>query len=143
MFDGRKARRFCGLQDFRRRCGARRLMIWSPLEDARAMFRQSCARPAIAFVILIAFPDIDPDWFYAAYVILGAQRNAKIVGILPGFPAAITSTWLFCRTLPAPGGLLGDLSPGVNVYSHLRFTSQSQPHRFPPCRSCHDHPAEG
>ena len=62
--------------------------VWGPiaydlvslLEDARRDVPPALAAAMIARY-LAAFPDIDPDKFAAAYAILGAQRNAKIVGI--------------------------------------------------------------
>ncbi|HTS93909.1 MAG TPA: phosphotransferase, partial [Stellaceae bacterium] len=71
----------CGLLDFQDAViGPSTYDLVSLLEDARRD-----VSPAIASAMLerylIAFPDLDRTRFSAAYAVLGAQRNAKIVGI--------------------------------------------------------------
>ncbi len=100
--DGRKGIAACGLLDFQD-------AVWGPvaydlvslLEDARRDVPPALATAMIARY-LGAFPEIDPDRFAAAYAILGAQRNAKIVGIFTrlsrrdnkhGYLPHIARTW--------------------------------------------------
>lgn len=100
--DGRKGVAACGLLDFQD-------AVWGPvaydlvslLEDARRDVPPALAA-AMTARYLAAFPDIDPDKFAAAYAVLGAQRNAKIVGIFTrlsrrdnkhGYLPHIARTW--------------------------------------------------
>lgn len=98
----RKGIAACGLLDFQD-------AVWGPvaydlvslLEDARRDVPPALAT-AMIDRYLSAFPDIDPERFAAAYAILGAQRNAKIVGIFTrlsrrdhkhGYLPHIARTW--------------------------------------------------
>lgn len=83
----------------------------SLLEDARRDVSPGLAEAMIAR-FLEARPDLDPDAFRAGYDTLGAQRNAKIVGIFarlcrrdgkPGYLDLIPRVWAhFQRDLSAP-----------------------------------------
>ncbi len=71
----------CGLLDFQDAVlGPAAYDLVSLLEDAR---RDVSPRVAAAMLerYLAAFPDLDRERFAAAYAVLGAQRNAKIIGI--------------------------------------------------------------
>ncbi len=71
----------CGLLDFQDAViGPRSYDLVSLLEDAR---RDLPADLAAAMLVryFAAFPELDPAAFRASYAILGAQRNAKIIGI--------------------------------------------------------------
>jgi aminoglycoside/choline kinase family phosphotransferase len=71
----------CGLLDFQDAVlGSPAYDLVSLLEDARRDVTSSVAA-AMLQRYLRAFPDIDEQEFRAAYASLGAQRNAKIVGI--------------------------------------------------------------
>jgi hypothetical protein len=71
----------CGLLDFQDAViGPVSYDLVSLLEDAR----RDLAPPLVAAMLsryLIAFPSLDTEAFKASYAILGAQRNAKIIGI--------------------------------------------------------------
>jgi aminoglycoside/choline kinase family phosphotransferase len=78
---GREGIQACGLLDFQDALiGSPAYDLVSLLEDARRD-----VTPAVAAEMLerylAAFPHIDPENFKAAYAVLGAQRNAKIIGI--------------------------------------------------------------
>jgi N-acetylmuramate 1-kinase len=78
---GRKGHARIGLLDFQdARLGPPAYDLVSLLEDAR---RDVPPELAIAMVdrYLAARPDLDPQAFRAAYALLGAQRNAKILGL--------------------------------------------------------------
>jgi len=92
----------CGLLDFQDAvAGPVSYDLVSLLEDARrdippALVRDMCAR------YLAAFPALDADDFDASYAVMGAQRNAKIVGIFtrlarrdkkPAYLAHIPRVW--------------------------------------------------
>ncbi len=71
----------CGLLDFQDAViGPSTYDLVSLLEDAR---RDVPPRLASAMIerYLAAFPALDPQAFAASYAVMGAQRNAKIVGI--------------------------------------------------------------
>ncbi len=79
--EGREGVTACGLLDFQDAViGPVSYDMVSLLEDARRD-----VSPAIVAEMkaryLAAFPAIDPEVFEASYAILGAQRNAKIIGI--------------------------------------------------------------
>jgi aminoglycoside/choline kinase family phosphotransferase len=79
--EGRGGVASCGLLDFQDAVtGPAAYDLVSLLEDARRDVPAALAE-AMMTRYLAAFPDIDRDAFRAAYAILGAQRNAKIVGI--------------------------------------------------------------
>ena len=70
-----------GLLDFQdARVGPPAYDLVSLLEDARRDVAPALAEAMIRRY-LAARPELDPDSFRAAYVILGAQRNAKILGL--------------------------------------------------------------
>jgi aminoglycoside/choline kinase family phosphotransferase len=70
-----------GLLDFQdARIGPPAYDLVSLLEDARRDVGHSLAGAMIARY-LAARPELDPDAFRAAYAVLGAQRNAKILGL--------------------------------------------------------------
>jgi hypothetical protein len=70
-----------GLLDFQdARVGPRAYDLVSLLEDARRKVAPSLVEAMIARY-LAAFPDLDAAGLGAAYAVLGAQRNAKIIGI--------------------------------------------------------------
>jgi len=71
----------CGLLDFQDAViGPRSYDLVSLLEDARRDIPRDLADAMLARY-LASFPEIDPEIFRASYAILGAQRNAKIIGI--------------------------------------------------------------
>jgi aminoglycoside/choline kinase family phosphotransferase len=71
----------CGLLDFQDAViGPAAYDLVSLLEDARRDVSPALARGEIARY-LAAFPNLDADRFMTAYAILGAMRNAKIIGI--------------------------------------------------------------
>lgn len=71
----------CGLLDFQDAViGPRSYDLVSLLEDARRDLPADLAGAMLARY-LAGFPEIDPAAFRASYAILGAQRNAKIIGI--------------------------------------------------------------
>jgi aminoglycoside/choline kinase family phosphotransferase len=77
----RRGIRRCGLLDFQDAVrGPLSYDLVSLLEDAR----RDIAAPLVADMrarYLRAFPDLDAAAFEASYAVLGAQRNAKIIGI--------------------------------------------------------------
>jgi N-acetylmuramate 1-kinase len=78
---GRSGTAACGLLDFQDAViGPAAYDLVSLLEDARRDVPAALARAEIARY-LAAFPAVDPDGFMTAYAILGAMRNAKIIGI--------------------------------------------------------------
>ncbi len=71
----------CGLLDFQDAViGPRSYDLVSLLEDARRDLAEELVAAMLARYFA-AFPEIDPAVFRASYAILGAQRNAKIIGI--------------------------------------------------------------
>jgi aminoglycoside/choline kinase family phosphotransferase len=79
--DDRDGLRRCGLLDFQGALvGPVGYDLVSLLEDARRDVPLDLARAMYARY-LAAFPDLDADKLRAAWSILGAQRNAKIVGL--------------------------------------------------------------
>lgn len=79
--DGRNGVAACGLLDFQDAViGPAAYDLVSLLEDARRDVPAALAETMISRY-LAAFPGIDRDAFRTAYATLGAQRNAKIVGI--------------------------------------------------------------
>jgi aminoglycoside/choline kinase family phosphotransferase len=78
---GREGVAACGLLDFQDALlGPRAYDLVSLLEDAR----RDVAPSVVAAMLdhyLNAFPDMNKENFLAGYSVLGAQRNAKIVGI--------------------------------------------------------------
>ncbi len=81
MLKGRPGIAGCGLLDFQDAViGPRSYDLVSLLEDARRDIPVQLIAAMLARY-LAAFPDIDPAAFQASYAILGAQRNAKIIGI--------------------------------------------------------------
>ncbi len=79
--EGRSGVAACGLLDFQDAViGPAAYDLVSLLEDARRDVPAALAE-AMMNRYLAAFQDIDRDAFREAYAILGAQRNAKIVGI--------------------------------------------------------------
>ena len=99
---GRSGVARCGLLDFQdARAGPVAYDLVSLLEDARRDIEPALAT-AMRRRYLDAFPDIDRDAFDAAYAILGAQRNCKIIGIFtrlcrrddkPGYVVHIPRVW--------------------------------------------------
>ncbi len=70
-----------GLLDFQdARLGPPAYDLVSLLADARREVTPDLARAMVAHY-LAARPELDPDAFAAAYAVLGAQRNAKILGL--------------------------------------------------------------
>jgi hypothetical protein len=79
--DGRDGVAACGLLDFQDAViGPASYDLVSLLEDARRDVPQALQR-AMLGRYLAAFPAVDRDAFLASYATLGAQRNAKIIGI--------------------------------------------------------------
>jgi aminoglycoside/choline kinase family phosphotransferase len=79
--DGRSGVAACGLLDFQDAVlGSPAYDLVSLLEDARRDVTQSVIA-AMRARYTAAFPRLDHAQFEAAYAVLGAQRNAKIVGI--------------------------------------------------------------
>jgi N-acetylmuramate 1-kinase len=77
----RSGHRRVGLLDFQdARLGPPAYDLVSLLEDARRDVPRALAEAMIARY-LAARPDLEPDAFRAAYAVLGAQRNAKILGL--------------------------------------------------------------
>jgi len=71
----------CGLLDFQDAViGPRSYDLVSLLEDARRDLSKDLVAAMLARYFA-AFPTLDPAVFRASYAILGAQRNAKIIGI--------------------------------------------------------------
>lgn len=78
---GRRGLAACGLLDFQDAVvGPVSYDLVSLLEDARRDLTPGLAEAMLARY-LAAFPALDRDAFRASYAILGAQRNAKIIGI--------------------------------------------------------------
>lgn len=78
---GRDGLAACGLLDFQDAViGPASYDLVSLLEDARRDLAPDLADAMLARY-LAAFPKLDHDAFRASYAILGAQRNAKIIGI--------------------------------------------------------------
>ena len=78
---GRSGLEACGLLDFQDAViGPASYDLVSLLEDARRDLAPGLADAMLARY-LAAFPKLDHDAFRASYAILGAQRNAKIIGI--------------------------------------------------------------
>jgi N-acetylmuramate 1-kinase len=81
VLDGRPGVAGCGLLDFQDAViGPRSYDLVSLLEDARRDIPADLVDAMLARYFA-AFPEIDPATFRASYAILGAQRNAKIIGI--------------------------------------------------------------
>ncbi len=81
LLEGRPGIAACGLLDFQDAVmGPRSYDLVSLLEDARRDVRPELAEEMLARY-LAAFPELDAADFRASYAILGAQRNAKIIGI--------------------------------------------------------------
>ncbi len=81
VLEGRTGAAACGLLDFQdARIGPVSYDLASLLEDARRAVPQALAEAMLARY-LDAFPDLDRASFGASYAVLGAQRNAKIIGI--------------------------------------------------------------
>ena len=81
VLDGRPGVAGCGLLDFQDAVvGPRSYDLVSLLEDARRDISDDLVDAMLARY-LAAFPDVDREAFRASYAILGAQRNAKIIGI--------------------------------------------------------------
>ena len=78
---GRSGAAACGLLDFQDAViGPPAYDLVSLLEDARRDVPATLARAEIARY-LAAFPETDAEAFMTAYAVLGATRNAKIIGI--------------------------------------------------------------
>jgi aminoglycoside/choline kinase family phosphotransferase len=81
VLDGRPGVAGCGLLDFQDAVvGPRSYDLVSLLEDARRDIPADLVEAMLARYFA-ACPEIDPAAFRASYAILGAQRNAKIIGI--------------------------------------------------------------
>lgn len=81
VLDGRPGVAACGLLDFQDALvGPRSYDVVSLLEDARRDIPADLAE-AMLERYLAAVPDMDAAVFRASYAVLGAQRNAKIIGI--------------------------------------------------------------
>jgi N-acetylmuramate 1-kinase len=79
--DGRDGIAACGLLDFQDAVmGPMSYDLVSLLEDARRDVPQALAQ-AMRERFLAAFPSLDRAAFDRSYALLGAQRNAKIIGI--------------------------------------------------------------
>ena len=81
VVDGREGLDSCGLLDFQDAViGPVSYDLVSLLEDARRDVSPAVVADGMARY-LVAFPDLDRAAFEASYAVLGAQRNAKIIGI--------------------------------------------------------------
>ncbi len=81
LLDGRAGTAACGLLDFQDALvGPWSYDLVSLLEDARRDLSPGLPEAMLARY-LAAFPGLDREAFLAAYALLGAQRNAKIIGI--------------------------------------------------------------
>jgi hypothetical protein len=81
LLPGRGGVAACGLLDFQDALiGPTAYDLVSLLEDARRDIKPDLVR-AMFDRYVAAFPDLDRDALKAAYAVLGAQRNAKIIGI--------------------------------------------------------------
>jgi len=81
VLEGRQGISACGLLDFQDAVrGPVTYDLVSLLEDARRDVAPTLAEAMITRY-LDAFPDLDREAFAASYAIMGAQRNAKIIGI--------------------------------------------------------------
>jgi aminoglycoside/choline kinase family phosphotransferase len=79
--EGRAGAAACGLLDFQDAViGPVSYDLVSLLEDARRDVPEAL-REAMLARYAAAFPDLDRDALMASYAVLGAQRNAKILGI--------------------------------------------------------------
>jgi aminoglycoside/choline kinase family phosphotransferase len=110
--EGREGIAACGLLDFQDAViGPAPYDLVSLLEDARRDLAPGL-ETAMKARYLAAFPDLDREAFETAYRILGAQRNAKIIGIFtrlalrdakPGYLRHIPRVWrLLERDLAHP-----------------------------------------
>ena len=78
---GREGIAACGLLDFQDAViGPRSYDLVSLLEDARRDLSPGLAAEMVQRY-LAAFPELDAEAFGASYAVMGAQRNAKIIGI--------------------------------------------------------------
>jgi hypothetical protein len=81
LLPGRHGVAACGLLDFQDALiGPTAYDLVSLLEDARRDIKPDLVR-AMFDRYAAAFPDLDREALEAAYAVLGAQRNAKIIGI--------------------------------------------------------------
>ncbi|MGF1608070.1 MAG: aminoglycoside phosphotransferase family protein [Kiloniellales bacterium] len=81
VVDGREGVAACGLLDFQDAVvGPVSYDLVSLLEDARRDVCKDLAKAMLARY-LDAFPTLDRETLRASYAVLGAQRNAKIIGI--------------------------------------------------------------
>ena len=102
VVDGRAGLAACGLLDFQDAVlGPVTYDLVSLLEDVRRDVPAGLVVELKARY-LAAMPTLDPDVFAASYAVLGAQRNAKIIGIFtrlcrrdgkPGYLRHIRRTW--------------------------------------------------
>ena len=81
LLEGRSGLAACGLLDFQDALvGPVTYDLVSLLEDARRVVPAALADEMLARY-LAAFPALDREVFAASYAVMGAQRNAKIIGI--------------------------------------------------------------
>lgn len=81
LVPGREGIAACGLLDFQDAViGPRSYDLVSLLEDARRDLSPGLA-DAMLRRYLAAFPELDAEAFGASFAVMGAQRNAKIIGI--------------------------------------------------------------
>ena len=81
LLEGRGGPKACGLLDFQDALvGPVTYDLVSLLEDARRNVPAALAEEMLARY-LAAFPALDREAFGASYAVMGAQRNAKIIGI--------------------------------------------------------------
>jgi aminoglycoside/choline kinase family phosphotransferase len=81
VLEGREGAAGCGLLDFQDALiGPLSYDLVSLLQDARRDIADALAEDML-IRYLDAFPDLDREAFEASYVLLGAQRAAKIIGI--------------------------------------------------------------
>jgi hypothetical protein len=102
VLDGREGVAACGLLDFQDAViGPLTYDLVSLLEDARRDVAPEVVADSLARYLASA-PQLDRAAFEASYAVLGAQRNAKIVGIFtrlwrrdgkPGYLAHIPRVW--------------------------------------------------
>jgi len=110
--EGRDGLAACGLLDFQDAvAGSAAYDLVSLLEDARRDIAPDLTAAMVERYVS-AFPEIDLVAFEAAYVVLGAQRHAKVIGIFtrlcrrdgkPQYLVHIPRLWrLFERALEHP-----------------------------------------
>jgi len=136
--EGRQGVAACGLLDFQDAViGPAPYDLVSLLEDARRDLAPGL-ETAMKERYLAAFPGLDREAFETAYCILGAQRNAKIIGIFtrlavrdakPGYLVLIPRVWrLLERDLAHPA--LGPLREWIDRQFPKRTRGVPNPGRM-------------